>query len=287
MKHVFITGTSTGIGYALARDLIKKGYSVTGTVRKQEDATRLSNDLGPSYTPLLCDVTREEDIQQAFIHVKDTLNNQPLTALINNAGIGYGGPLLHQPIEEIRRIFEVNLFGLLRVTQVFYPLLLPKSTSEQPGRIINIGSVAGKIGIPFLGGYVASKHALEGLSDSLRRELLLYGIPVILIEPGDTRTAIWDKGEQQDLNQYKDTDYLPVLKRFKQLFVSQGRGGMPVEKVTNIIISALESNHPKTRYAIPSKIVSGWLIPRYFPDQWVDKIMDRVIGITSKQNESM
>jgi NAD(P)-dependent dehydrogenase (short-subunit alcohol dehydrogenase family) len=146
------------------------------------------------------DVTDKQAVEQAAARVSAGLGSATLTGLVNNAGVAVPGALLHLPLEEYRRQLEVNLVPQLSVTQTFAPLLGADTKRKgQPGRIVNISSTAGKIGLPFLGAYVASKHALEGMSESLRRELMIYGIDVIVIVPGSVVTAIWDKGEAEDL----------------------------------------------------------------------------------------
>lgn len=169
--------------------------------------------LGESFTPLLFDVTDAPAIQAAVEQVRTALGEEDnLVGLVNNAGVAVAGPLMHLPVAELRQQFEVNLFGLVAVTQAFLPLLGARpDTTVMPGRIINLSSVSGRIAYPFMGPYAASKHALEGLSDSLRHELI-YGIDVILIEPGSVRTPIWDKAEQLDINRYANTDYVADLR---------------------------------------------------------------------------
>lgn len=275
--NVLITGVSSGIGYEVARMLVKKGHRVFGTVRKEEDAIGVKREIGSGFHPLICDITNDDQIQQAFLSTSEMLQDAPLHGLVNNAGVGIGGPILYQPLQEIRQVMEVNFFGTIRMIQTFLPLL--KRVSP-PGhaRIIMISSVAGKIGYPFLGAYVASKHAIEGLSDSLRRECLVNGIQVIVIEPGDTRTAIWDKAELQNPEIYRETEFYPALVRFKKMFIQRGKTGIPVEKVAEKVVQALESGKPKTRYLIPN----GWfpfLFSRYLPDRWVDKVMQKVLRL--------
>jgi hypothetical protein len=141
-----------------------------------------------------------------------------------------------------------------------------------------ISSVAGKIGYPFLGAYVASKHAMEGIADSLRRECLLNQVRVILIEPGDTRTSIWDKAEKQNPEIYRETEYYEILKRFRRFFIQQGKNGIPVEKVAHKILYALETRRPRARYVIPNGRFS-WFITRYLPDRIVDRIIQKVTGL--------
>jgi NAD(P)-dependent dehydrogenase (short-subunit alcohol dehydrogenase family) len=263
--------------------LVANGYRVFGSVRKETDATALKAALGESFTPLLFDVTDEAAIGAAVIQVEQQLNGQSLRGLINNAGVAVPGPLMHLPLEDFRRQLEINVTGALAVTQAFLPLLGAKKNAPQPpGRIVNISSVSGKIVYPFLAPYAISKHALEALSDGLRRELLIYGIDVIVIEPGSVKTPIWEKAAEEDTGRFADTDYAEILKGMQETFVNQGRKGMAVEVVTKAIREALEAERPKTRYALPRKWLTGWFIPRLLPDRWLDRIMAGRLGIQRK-----
>ncbi len=151
--------------------------------------------MGENFTPLVFDVTDRAAVLRAAEEVGEALGGSGLAGLVNNAGTAIGGPLMLQPLEEVRAHFEINVLGLVSVTQAFLPLLgARKFRTHGPGRILSIGSVGGKIASPFIGAYAGTKHAVEGISDSLRRELLPYGIDVILLEPGAVRTEIWDKG---------------------------------------------------------------------------------------------
>lgn len=278
MKSVVITGVSTGIGLDAARRLLQRGYRVFGSVRKQADADRLQAELGENFVPLLFDVTDGEAVDTAVSQVKSIIGSSGLYGLVNNAGISVTGPLMHVPVDELRWQFEVNLFGLLDVTQKFLPLLgATKDASFPPGRIVNISSVSGKITYPFMGPYAASKHALEALSDALRRELLYYGIDVILIEPGTTQTPIIEKTAVQS-NNYENTDYGEVMAEFGKKAVARQDSALPVAKVTDAIVTALEKPKPKTRYAVPRKWFMGWIAPRLLPDRLFDKIVANQLG---------
>ncbi|HKI54903.1 MAG TPA: SDR family NAD(P)-dependent oxidoreductase, partial [Anaerolineales bacterium] len=181
MKSVVITGASTGIGKDAARILIENGFRVYGSVRKQEDAERLIKEFGENFIPLLFDITDEAAVHAAAQQVREELNDETLFGLVNNAGIAVAAPMMHLPIEDFRKQLEINVTGQLIVTQAFAPLLgADRSLKGAPGRIVNISSGSGKNGSPFVGAYVTSKHALEGLSESLRREMMLYGIDVII-----------------------------------------------------------------------------------------------------------
>jgi NAD(P)-dependent dehydrogenase (short-subunit alcohol dehydrogenase family) len=279
-KHIVITGVSTGIGYATAVQLIGLGYYVYGSVRQQADADRLQTELGERFTPLLFDVTDHAGIETAVALVQSRLNGQNLAGLVNNAGISLLGPLMHLSLAEVRHQFEVNLFGLLDVTQQFLPLLGARRDAPHPrGRIVMVSSNSGQIAYPFFGAYAASKHALEGLSDSLRRELILYGIDVIIVEPGTTQTPIIEKASDQ-ATRYADTDYGPILAQMQANAVAERQAtAIPVTRVSNIIVEALEKENPKSRYPIPRKKLSGWLIPRWLPDRWLDRLVAAKLGI--------
>ncbi len=281
-KHILITGISTGIGYATAAMLVQRGYHVWGSVRKPADAERVGAALGDGVTPLVFDVTDEVGVETAVAHIRATLNGQNLTALINNAGISITGPLMHLPVDEMRHQFEVNLFGLLHITQQCLPLLGAKLDAPHPrGRIINISSVSGQIAYPFMGAYAASKHALEALSDALRRELLLYGIDVIVIEPGTTATPIIGKASE-GMEQYAQTDYNAILQKVVGDAVTRRQHtAIPVEKVAIKIVEAVENPRPKTRYAIPRKWLTGWLLPRFLPDRWFDRLVARELKLNT------
>lgn len=279
-KHIFITGISTGIGYAVAEMLVARGYHVFGSVRQQADAERVRAALGDGVTPLLFDVTDHEGVVTAVAHIQSIVGEQGLAGLVNNAGISTTGPLMHLPLDALRRQFEVNLFGLLDVTQQCLPLLGARPNAPHPhGRIINVSSVSGKIAYPFMGAYAASKHALEALSDALRRELLLYGIDVIVIEPGTTATPIIGK-VSAEAEQYAHTDYGPLLAQMTGAAIAKRQQtAIPVAKVAAAIVAALENPHPKTRYAIPRKWLTGWFLPRILPDRWFDRLVARELKL--------
>jgi NAD(P)-dependent dehydrogenase (short-subunit alcohol dehydrogenase family) len=283
MQAVLITGASSGIGYGTAQEFANCGYQVFGSVRNEVDAQRLKTELGANFTPLLFDVTDRAAIQNAVRQVTDLVGDRGLAGLINNAGIATSGPLMYQSIEEIRWQFEVNVIAPIAVTQAFLPLLKIKQTNtDRPGRIINISSVGGKVAAPFLGAYAGSKHALEGMSDSLRRELQLHDVDVIIIEPGAVNTPIWDKESAQDLSQYDLTEYRSNLQAFQKYITDIGKAGYAPAVVGKLIRKALESKHPKSRYAIVPDAISNWYLPRILPDRWLDKLIGKRLGLTLK-----
>jgi NAD(P)-dependent dehydrogenase (short-subunit alcohol dehydrogenase family) len=277
VNSIVITGVSTGIGYEAAKMLVGRGWRVFGSVRTQADADRVQAEWGDNFTPLLFDVTDEESIATAVAQVP-----APLTALINNAGIAEPAPLLHVSLADFRRHLEINVTGVLAVTQACLPLLGAQANwPHPPGRIINISSVSGQIVYPFMGAYAASKHVLEAMSDALRRELLWYGIDVILIEPGTVKTPIIGKFAQQ-VERYMGSDYGSVLQPLAAQVEKRERSALPVERVTAVLLSALESERPRTRYPIPRKKITGWLLPRWLPDRWFDRLVAHQLKLGRK-----
>ena len=277
-RNILITGASTGIGYGAAKQFVQKGYTVFGSVRTQADADRLQAELGKNFVPLLFDVTDADAVNAAAQLLTERLAGSGLAGLINNAGIAIGGPLQHQPMDVIGQHFEVNVLGLLRVTQAFLPLLGARENHPvQPGRIQNISSVNGQVAIPFMGAYVGSKHAVEGLSHSLRRELVLYGIGVVIVGPGAVKTPIWGKGTAID--GYKDTAYYPAMQGFlKQVQAAESRG-LSADYLGERIVQIHETPRPRIRYAlVPQKLV-GWTLPRLLPARTFDWLIGRITGL--------
>jgi len=277
MKNVLITGVSSGIGYTTTQKLCSAGYHVFGSVRNPQDAQRLQAELGGNFSPLIFDVTDKDAIAGAVKTVEAKIGQSGLTALINNAGIAVSGILQYIGPEEFKKQFEVNLFGVLAVTQAFLPLLGAVTECPfPPGKIINIGSVSGQIAYPFIGPYVASKFALEGLSHSLRRELLLYGIDVILVAPGSVRTPIWEKESATTIpERYLKTDYARALKRFQREFVKAGQNGLPPAAIARRIIKIIEKRRPAVHHAVVGQKFTRWVIPRYLLSA---RMLDRLIG---------
>ena len=283
-QSVVITGASTGIGWAAAKVLLGKGFRVFGTVRKQSDADRLSAGFGSEFVPLLADVTDQAAVRQAAAQVGKMLGSTRLAGLVNNAGIVVGGTLLHLEPSEVRRQMEVNLIGPLMVTQAFAPLLgSDPGRTGRPGRIVQISSVSGKMGVPFVGAYSASKFALEGMSESLRRELMLYGIDVIVVAPGPVVTPIWQKGEDADYSRYDVTDYGPVIQRFRSFFAQEAKKGLPAEELGRMIHHALTVSKPKVRYTVVAHRLKDWTIPMLLPKRVLDRVIGKQLGLAKEQ----
>jgi NAD(P)-dependent dehydrogenase (short-subunit alcohol dehydrogenase family) len=279
-RSVVVTGVSTGIGWGITKILLAKGFRVFGSVRRQSDADRLQREFGDAFTPLIMDVTDRQTVERAAAHVGSQLGSSTLAGLVNNAGVAVPGPLLHLPLEQLRRQLEVNLVAPVFVAQVIAPLLGADLARRGPaGRIINIGSTAGKIGIPFMGAYVASKHGLEGMSETLRREMMIYGIDVIMIVPGPVATPIWDKGEAEDLSAYEDTGYSVTLEHFRKFMIEDGRRGLKPERLGEAVYTALMAQWPKASYVVIAQRLKNWSLPRLLPKRIVDKLIAKQLGL--------
>jgi len=279
MKSVVVTGVSTGIGWGTTKVLIEKGFRVFGSVRKTQDAERLQKEFGENFIPLLFDVTDEPAVQAAAGEVGEQLHGETLFGLVNNAGIAVPAPLIHQATDDFRHQIEVNLVSVLIVTKAFVPLLgTDRSLKGRAGRIINMSSVGGKVGAPFLGAYAASKHGLEGFSESLRRELMLYGIDVIIVGPGSIATPIWDKADEADVSLYANTDYVESARRVQKFMIEDGRKGYPPEKVGEVVWHALTTSNPRVRYAVIPGSSIRRVIQMLLPKRVVDNIIAKNLG---------
>jgi NAD(P)-dependent dehydrogenase (short-subunit alcohol dehydrogenase family) len=283
MHNVVVTGVSTGIGWGILKVLIGRGYRVFGSVRKTQDAERLSKEFGELFVPLIFDITDEAGVHTAAQQVRHQLNGETLFGLVNNAGVAVPSPLMHQPIQDFRKQMEINLIGQLIVTQAFLPALgTDHAMKGNSGRIINMSSVSGRSGYPFLGAYAASKFALEGFSESLRRELMLYGIDVIIVGPGSVATPIWDKAEELDISIYAHTGYAEAIRRIYKYMIEDGRNGYPPEKVGEVVLHALTTPKPRVRYAVVPGNPIRHFIQGLLPRRVIDRIIARNLGFTSK-----
>lgn len=249
IKSVLVTGASSGIGLAVALRMSEAGWRVYAGVRKEEDALRLSKMSGGKLTPLFLDVTDEASIAAALAYIRFEQGNAGLDGLVNNAGIPLGGPLEFLDIQQFRSQLEVNVLGVVAVTQALLPLL-----RSAQGRIVNIGSIHGRVTLPLYGPYSASKYALVALTEALRIEVSPWGIRVMLVEPGDTATAVWGKVDAM-LEAIEATwpqeafDLYGPLLAIRNRFVPHG---MASDKVAAVVERALVNRHPRFRYLV------GW-----------------------------
>ncbi|HEY1612525.1 MAG TPA: SDR family NAD(P)-dependent oxidoreductase [Rhizomicrobium sp.] len=285
MRAVVVTGASTGIGRGIANVLLQRGFRVFGSVRNAADASRLSSELGANFTPLLFDITDAGAASAAAAQVERALEGMPLFGLVNNAGIAVPGPLLYLEIDELRRQLEINVTGQLIVTQAFASLLMRKTAQgPAPGRIVMISSVGGRNASPFVGPYNASKFALEGLSESLRRELMVFGIDVIIVAPGAVATPIWDKADAIDVTRYANTVYARALEALKTHMVANGRKGLPPERIGLAVWQALVTRKPKTRYVVTPDPLQNLLV-HTLPKRIVDRMIAARLGLKSDNSK--
>jgi NAD(P)-dependent dehydrogenase (short-subunit alcohol dehydrogenase family) len=270
---VLVTGASTGIGEATVMHLRELGFSPIAAVRKDEDAERLE---GRGLRTTRIDVTDADQIAAA----RDELGDEPLAGLVNNAGIAVAAPLEFLPIDRLRQQLEINLIGQAAVTQAFLPAL-----RRGRGRIVNVSSIGGRVGLPLVGAYNASKFGLEGLSDSLRRELRPQGVDVILIEPGGVKTPIWKKGEELADEMLEDVP--PEAERLYGRLIAAVRTGtqriaretgIEPSEVAEAIGRALTSSRPRARYLVGSDAKQRAVMAKLLPSRVMDRLIGRALG---------
>ena len=271
---VLITGASTGIGFTCAIRLDQLGYRVFAGVRKPADADRLRAAASDRLAPVRLDVTRDDEIRSAMAAIDEAVGPAGLAGLVNNAGIATGGPIEFLPVAEIRHQLEVNVLGMVAVTQAALPLI-----RRARGRIVNMGSIAGKTVSPFVTPYCMSKHAVEALTDGLRLELAGSGIQVSVVEPGAVKTPIWAKGTdavghaERTLPPAALERYGATLEFFRKLLVYNDARGVPPEQVADAVVHALESDAPRTRYLVGTDAKIRAFIARALPDRVGDGLI--------------
>lgn len=277
---VLITGTSTGIGYATALHLDRLGFSVFATVRKEEDADRLRAVCTSRLTPIILDVTSEPGIASAVEEVSERLGSRRLAGLINNAGIGFAAPLECAPLPEVRRLFDVNVFGVLAVTQAFLPQL-----RQARGRVVNISSTASLFVAPFHGPYSASKLALNGLNHALRRELGPLGVDVVLVIAGSVNTPIWTKPSERGAELYQRfaseaaAVYDLRYRRLLEFFSRMGSRGLASETAARQICQAITDQRPRNTYFVgPDAQLFRFASPILY-GRVRDWVLSRLIGV--------
>jgi NAD(P)-dependent dehydrogenase (short-subunit alcohol dehydrogenase family) len=282
-KDVVVTGVSTGIGWGTTKVLVSKGFRVFGSVRKQADADRLLRELGSDFVPLMMDITDADAVHQAAQKVGSMIGDRNLMGLVNNAGIVVSGPLLYLRPSDYRRQLDVNMIAPLVVIQAFAPLLGTDKKRQGPaGRIVNITSSGAKVPIPLLGAYSSSKAGLEGMSDVLRLELMLFGIDLIMIEPGFVNTTMYDKGEKEDLSAFKSTEYWNAVQNFQKFVIAEGRKGFSPERLGEAVHLALSTAKPKARYAVIKQRFKNWTLPRLLPARMLDSVVAKQLGFVKR-----
>lgn len=271
-KSVLVTGASSGIGEATALALAHRGFKVFAGARRIEKLKALEGLGHGRLTALALDVTDATSISAALAAIGDA----PLYGLVNNAGVSVTGPLEEMPIDDWRRQFETNVFGVVAVTKA----MLPQMRAAGAGRIVTIGSVAGRIASPFMSAYAASKHAVEGLSDSLRRELRPFGIAVSVVRPGFINTPFGEP-EQEGFARYAGDGrpYAAALRAFKAWHAQGHPNGAPASAVADAVIDALTAARPKARYVVPAKMLGALALRNLAPTGLTDRIFEQITGL--------
>jgi NAD(P)-dependent dehydrogenase (short-subunit alcohol dehydrogenase family) len=275
MNYV-VTGASSGIGRATAVLLADQGHRVFAGVRKDADAEAIVALGKPNLVPWRVDVGNTASIASAVAEVAAALGDEPLHGLVNNAGIGRGGPIEYLALDDWREQFEVNLFGPIALIQGFADLL-----RRGPGRIVNVTSIGGRVASPFMGPYCASKFALEAVTDSLRAELAPWGIELTAIEPGSVATPIWDKAKDETKHQREklgpaaNERYGAVLDKVSAGFEAMAKRGIPPERVAEVIVGALMARRAPTRVLVGIDAKVGGTLKNWLPDRWFDAFLAR------------
>lgn len=284
MPTVLITGASTGIGQATALRLARAGWTVLAGVRAKEDGERLAGEAPAGrIEPLTLDVTDLEQIRLAAAHVSALAgegDSSPgrLDALVNNAGIGFGGPLELIHPDDLRKQFDVNVLGQIAVTQALLPAL-----RAAHGRIVFVSSVGGRVAMAFTAPYAASKHAIEAIGDALRVELRTSHVQVALIEPGSVATPIWDKSRELadgvTIPAGLQAEYGHVPQAMDKVLEDTAKRGVPPELVAETIERALSAKRMKSRYLIGRDARAMVAIRRLLPDHVFDRVARRALGV--------
>ena len=266
-----VTGASTGIGAATARELARRGFHVVAGVRRDCDADAIR---GPGIEPLIIDITKPDHIQALAARIDGDPQNRLVRALVNNAGIGVNAPVEVFAIDEWRRLFEVNFFGHIAVIQALLPVLI-----RSKGRVVNISSVGGKIAMATYGPYAGTKFALEAVSDALRREIEPFGVKVIVIEPGAVttemlgRVAATGDGVTSGMTPEQHGRYAALM----HSIISQAQAavpkGLPAERAAQVIADAITSKRPRTRYTVGRDAALITCLVRILPDRMLDRVL--------------
>jgi NAD(P)-dependent dehydrogenase (short-subunit alcohol dehydrogenase family) len=280
MSSVVVTGASSGIGRQISKSLIENGFRVFGSVRSKADGKDLVNELGETFTPLVFDVTNQKQVLASVKLVEAELKGEKLAGLINNAGIAVFGAVQSLTAEEFRYQFDVNLMGVFHCTQAYLDLLgADASRPGAAGKIINISSVSGELGMPFMSAYNMSKFGLEGFSEALRRELMVFGIDVVIIAPGPVRTAIWGKVDKISMvERYDNSVYRSAVAKMVRLTDRLEQSGCDPEVISQRALSILTDDKPKTRYRIDVQSSQNRLLA-WLPKRFADKMVAKQMGL--------
>ncbi|MER5651740.1 SDR family oxidoreductase [Streptomyces sp. NPDC002131] len=268
-KLVVVTGASTGMGASTARELARRGFHVLAGVRRDRDADAIR---ATGVEPAILDITEPEQVEALAARI--AADSRTLHALVNNAGVQVNAPVEALPMAEWRRVFEVNLFGHIAVTQALLPELL-----RTKGRVINISSIGGKYAMATYGAYAGAKFALEAVSDSLRREVAPLGVQVVVVEPGGVRTEIAARGiaTANDLaarmTPEQDRRYGDLVRANNRLMASGTASGLTADAAAQVIVKAVTTRRPRPRYTAGRDAALIMRLGRLLSDRTLDRIL--------------
>jgi NAD(P)-dependent dehydrogenase (short-subunit alcohol dehydrogenase family) len=286
-KAVLVTGASSGIGQATALELDRRGFRVFAGVRSDQAEAELRKAASPGLEVLRIDITHRESIELAGQRLEQELSSAGLWGLVNNAGVALTGPIEFVEPETWQYQFGVNFFGHVELTKRLIPLL-----RQARGRIVNISSISGRISPPYFGPYTCSKRALEAFSDVLRVELRRFGIRVIVVEPGNTQTPIWQRAQKfaeealsrwqpqlaalpEEVRAIYEADFAAMRKAAERM----ARTGGSVDRVVQTICKALTVRNPRSRYPVGWWVKAAFQIFAFLPDRWRDRLLCWVLGL--------
>lgn len=276
-RTFLVTGASTGIGEATARHLDRLGHRVFAGVRTEDAATALRRGASSTLEPVRLDVTDEDQVREVADLVDERVGAAGLDGVVNNAGIARGGPLEFLSLDEWRTQFEVNVIGQVAVTKAVLPMI-----RRARGRIVFVGSVAGRVAPALMAPYAASKHAIEAVGESLRHELRPWGIRTIVVEPGVVQTPIWQKGRataarlEDELGDEADRLYRDAMDELEAGLVENEEGGVPAQEVAEVIERALLARRPRARYLVGADATAAGILDRVAPDSLKDVALRRL-----------
>lgn len=279
-RYALVTGASTGIGHACALALADKGYHVFAGVRRENDGARLRQEGHGRIDPVLLDVTNPQHIADALAQIQEAAGPDGLHGLVNNAGIAVAGPLEFIPLDDFQHQMQVNVHGLLAVTQAFLPLL-----RAAQGRLCLISSTNGFFSPPLLGPYSASKFAVEALGDAWRGELAPWNIRVSIVQPGAIQTPIWEKSAAENeamLVRMPEEchalygESIDIMRREAEKMAARA---VPAQRVSECVVHALTARRPKTRYLCGGGARMEWLAAWWLPDPWRDWLIRKATGL--------
>lgn len=274
-RFILVTGASSGIGEFACKLFAESGYWVLAGVRNPADAARIGREEESRVIPLMLDVTSRNAVFRAAEESRQLIGTEGrLVAVVNNAGVVRHGPVLYIPEEDWQQQFDINVLGVVRVIQAFFPLLKAPANDPHPRRIVNISSISGRFASPFVGPYAASKHALEALSDSLRRELYLYDVGVVLLQPGKIKTPIWEKAKAGP--DYSGTEYADLYRMRDKILDQNFAEGLPVQALARPLMKAVAASRINTRYLVVRR---PWLFTflTALPASLVDRMIRRTL----------